>query len=277
MIIHVHPGGYNLSFFVAGRQRISTASQTKVTKMLLIVSTIFVLLNSPSYYFRIMAYLVVSQSMCMLARKWILPFPFTKQPDHEKNYSQPTMIAQYITQQLFLTNFGINFLLYCMSGQNFRYIKFEFFNEPVPIHRPTTNIRWWTEVINKLIRIILDVSHSSVYRFRKELLQWFRSSRQYEGGQQATPGTAMGTGSSDKYKKKTLPRNVSWDDAYELRSTTIPIQKWAKIRNAISHVSCHVPFSFSIKKCFVMQQYFEKWRQRQQQSYCAQRFFLNKS
>lgn len=42
------------------RQRISNSSQTKVTKMLLIVSTVFVLLNSPSYAFRIIAYLVVS-------------------------------------------------------------------------------------------------------------------------------------------------------------------------------------------------------------------------
>lgn len=45
------------------RQRISNSSQTKVTKMLLIVSTVFVLLNSPSYAFRIIAYLVVSASI----------------------------------------------------------------------------------------------------------------------------------------------------------------------------------------------------------------------
>lgn len=51
---------------------------------------------------------------------------FSMQTEHEKNYSQPTVIAQYISQQLFLTNFGINFMLYCMSGQNFRYIKFQF-------------------------------------------------------------------------------------------------------------------------------------------------------
>ncbi|KNC21523.1 hypothetical protein FF38_07642 [Lucilia cuprina] len=31
-----------------------------------------------------------------------------------------TVVLQYIFQLLFITNFGINFVLYCVSGQNFR-------------------------------------------------------------------------------------------------------------------------------------------------------------
>lgn len=42
------------------RQRISNSSQIKVTKMLLIVSTVFVLLNLPSYGLRVTIFLVVS-------------------------------------------------------------------------------------------------------------------------------------------------------------------------------------------------------------------------
>lgn len=42
------------------RQRVSNSSQMKVTKMLLIVSTVFVLLNLPSYVYRVRAYLSVS-------------------------------------------------------------------------------------------------------------------------------------------------------------------------------------------------------------------------
>lgn len=41
------------------RQRISNSSQVKVTKMLLLVSTVFVLLNLPSYVLRLRAFLVV--------------------------------------------------------------------------------------------------------------------------------------------------------------------------------------------------------------------------
>lgn len=41
------------------RQKMSNSSQTKVTKMLLIVSTVFVLLNLPDYDLRIQGFLVV--------------------------------------------------------------------------------------------------------------------------------------------------------------------------------------------------------------------------
>ncbi|XP_036339973.1 uncharacterized protein LOC118749279 [Rhagoletis pomonella] len=66
--------------------------------MLLIVSTVFVCLNLPSSVMRIKTYLETQTST------------------NEKT----TVILQYIFQLLFITNFGINFVLYCVSGQNFR-------------------------------------------------------------------------------------------------------------------------------------------------------------
>ncbi|XP_012540988.1 thyrotropin-releasing hormone receptor isoform X2 [Monomorium pharaonis] len=74
--------------------------QTKVTKMLLVVSTAFFCLNMPSVVTRILS----------------LSFIFI--------YTQREILwlrrAQHISQLLFSTSFGINFILYCVSGQNFR-------------------------------------------------------------------------------------------------------------------------------------------------------------
>ncbi|EDV39134.2 uncharacterized protein Dana_GF25151 [Drosophila ananassae] len=81
-----------------GRRKVQNSSQLKVTKMLLIVSTVFVCLNLPSCLLRIEAY-------------W--------ETDAAKNENS-TIALQYIFHAFFITNFGINFVLYCVSGQNFR-------------------------------------------------------------------------------------------------------------------------------------------------------------
>lgn len=76
--------------------------QVKITKMLLIISTIFIGLNSPSY----------------LVRLWVF---FRGEPAAGQ---QPTIADDTNLQQwsllAFYLNFAINFLLYCVSGQNFR-------------------------------------------------------------------------------------------------------------------------------------------------------------
>lgn len=74
------------------------SSQTKVTKMLLVVSTVFLILNLPSYIFRARSYFV--------------------EKNEEK--AELLMIVQHSSYILFQTNFAINFILYCISGQNFR-------------------------------------------------------------------------------------------------------------------------------------------------------------
>uniref|UniRef100_A0AAG5DEM8 G-protein coupled receptors family 1 profile domain-containing protein n=2 Tax=Anopheles atroparvus TaxID=41427 RepID=A0AAG5DEM8_ANOAO len=79
-------------------------SQIKVTKMLLIVSTVFVCLNLPSYIVRVKIYL-------------------------ETDVSQYIFLVQSCFQLLFMTNFGINFILYCVSGQNFRKAIFGMFQK----------------------------------------------------------------------------------------------------------------------------------------------------
>ncbi|ALC43671.1 CG33696 [Drosophila busckii] len=82
----------------SGRRKVNS-SQLKVTKMLLIVSTVFLLLNLPSCLLRIEAY-------------WE-----TQTPSKARS---TTIVLQYIFNAFFITNFGINFVLYCVSGQNFR-------------------------------------------------------------------------------------------------------------------------------------------------------------
>ncbi|XP_021194707.2 G-protein coupled receptor 183-A isoform X2 [Helicoverpa armigera] len=74
-------------------------SQHRVTRMLLIVSTVFVVLNLPAYTMRLLAYAYDMSS---------------------GEYSGRWAALQQLALMFFNTNFGINFLLYCLSGQNFR-------------------------------------------------------------------------------------------------------------------------------------------------------------
>ncbi|XP_059609136.1 uncharacterized protein LOC132256662 isoform X2 [Phlebotomus argentipes] len=94
----IHPNGHN-SVTVSLHQRSTkhrvANSQIKVTKMLLMVSTVFVCLNLPSYVMRVRAYI-------------------------ETAPTKTTIVIQYYSWLFFITNFGINFALYCVSGQNFR-------------------------------------------------------------------------------------------------------------------------------------------------------------
>uniref|UniRef100_A0A182QYX4 G-protein coupled receptors family 1 profile domain-containing protein n=1 Tax=Anopheles farauti TaxID=69004 RepID=A0A182QYX4_9DIPT len=80
-------------------------SQIKVTKMLLIVSTVFVCLNLPSYIVRVMIYL------------------------ESEHTNMNIYLVQSCFQLFFMTNFGINFILYCVSGQNFRKAIFGMFHK----------------------------------------------------------------------------------------------------------------------------------------------------
>ncbi|CAL1685987.1 unnamed protein product [Lasius platythorax] len=71
--------------------------QTKVTKMLLLVSSAFFCLNMPSFVLRVIAFLYEDHKSPI----WLIP-------------------AQQMCNLLFNTSFGINFVFYCASGQNFR-------------------------------------------------------------------------------------------------------------------------------------------------------------
>ncbi|KPI92050.1 FMRFamide receptor [Papilio xuthus] len=74
-------------------------SQTRVTRMLLIVSSVFVCLNLPAYTMRVIAYALNLK---------------------ERESTGSWAALQQIALIFFNTNFGINFTLYCLSGQNFR-------------------------------------------------------------------------------------------------------------------------------------------------------------
>ncbi|KAE8748601.1 CNMa Receptor 1 [Frankliniella occidentalis] len=75
-------------------------TQSKVTEMLLIVSTVFIALNLPSYIVRL--------------------YIFVNETTHQDEGSHTIVILQHYFNVLFDANFGINFVLYCVSGQNFR-------------------------------------------------------------------------------------------------------------------------------------------------------------
>lgn len=77
--------------------RNANLAQSKITKMLLTVSTIFLCLNLPAYGIRAYAFIY---------------------PDN--NPPRLLEIMQPVCNMLFNTNFGINFILYCATGQNFR-------------------------------------------------------------------------------------------------------------------------------------------------------------
>ncbi|XP_018335386.1 somatostatin receptor type 4-like isoform X2 [Agrilus planipennis] len=77
----------------------SQSTQNKVTKMLLFVSTICLCFNLPSYVLRILTYVLENKVL--------------EENNHFKVLMQFSLILSY-------TNYGINFALYCISGQNFR-------------------------------------------------------------------------------------------------------------------------------------------------------------
>lgn len=43
-------------------------------------------------------------------------------PPLQTEPSNLTVLVQYYCYLFFITNFGINFVLYCISGQNFRFV-----------------------------------------------------------------------------------------------------------------------------------------------------------
>ena len=81
------------------RQKTMKSAESQVTIMLLLVTTLFLILLFPTYFRFI--YLVFA--------KRDTPFQYAK-----------SRLIYEITSKLYLSNSGINFLLYCISGQKFR-------------------------------------------------------------------------------------------------------------------------------------------------------------
>ncbi|XP_076763152.1 growth hormone secretagogue receptor type 1-like isoform X1 [Xylocopa sonorina] len=77
----------------------NSLAQTKITKMLLVVSSVFLCFNLPAYVLRVYAFLNFQEG---------------------NNVSRSVEMVQQVFNLLFNTNFGINFILYCATGQNFR-------------------------------------------------------------------------------------------------------------------------------------------------------------
>lgn len=88
-------------------QRRNYNSQVRVTKMLVLVSSTFLILNLPSHALRLYAF---TQSMIADDSTNFPQFP-------ERKF----VLVQRLFQYLYYTNFAINFLIYNMCGQNFRH------------------------------------------------------------------------------------------------------------------------------------------------------------
>jgi len=73
----------------------------KVTKMLLLVSTVFLVLNTPSHAVRVYAFLKSTVNPSYVPHRLLV-------------------LVQKIIQHLFYVNFATNFLLYSASGKAFR-------------------------------------------------------------------------------------------------------------------------------------------------------------
>lgn len=82
-------------------RRSSQSSQMKVTKLLIVVSSIFLLLNLPSHFIRLYAYIMSVASD-------------TFHP------SRTLRLTQQLFQYVYYSNFSVNFFLYSTCGRNFR-------------------------------------------------------------------------------------------------------------------------------------------------------------
>ncbi|XP_013408815.1 thyrotropin-releasing hormone receptor [Lingula anatina] len=92
---HPHP-------VIGSPTRRSQESQMKITKMLLVVSTVFLFLNLPSHGIRI----------------YVLIMLYANGGQHSG--TQMEYVLQYVFQFLYYINFAVNFFLYCITGRNFR-------------------------------------------------------------------------------------------------------------------------------------------------------------
>ncbi|KAF2357268.1 G protein-coupled receptor rhodopsin-like [Trinorchestia longiramus] len=122
----------------------SQPSQLRVTKTLLVVSSVFILLNTPSYSIRALQYITImaedlnsKTAIVELNKAGKSPRDIAKSLNvnrmlvwrtlerfKETGKTLPPTLLYYTLSQtfqlLFYTNFCINFLLYCVAGQNFR-------------------------------------------------------------------------------------------------------------------------------------------------------------
>ncbi|KAJ1529235.1 hypothetical protein ONE63_006037 [Megalurothrips usitatus] len=89
--------------FATGRTLVSTRTQQNITKMLLLISSVFIVLNLPSHMFRV--YLSIAA--------------FTGS-NMDMGTSPALLFGQQVAMLLYYTNFSINFLLYSMCGIHFR-------------------------------------------------------------------------------------------------------------------------------------------------------------
>ncbi|XP_054276920.1 sex peptide receptor-related protein 2-like isoform X1 [Macrosteles quadrilineatus] len=125
---NIGPVGVKRPILARSQSKQASSSQTKVTEMLLVVSSVFICLNLPSYVIRV----------------WV----FVNEAIQTETVSE-IVILQHYFNLLFNTNFGINFALYCVSGQNFRRALISLFCPRMRKRQDTTQVTGVTSLSNK--------------------------------------------------------------------------------------------------------------------------------
>ncbi|OAD57479.1 Cytochrome P450 9e2 [Eufriesea mexicana] len=117
----------------SSRNLVSTRNQQSITKMLLLISTVFILLNLPSYVIR----------LCV--------FFFTLA---HKNTPDLLWCLQQFFMLLYYTNFSINFLLYAMCGITFRRCLQQLLRKVPQKPTPGSPSRYWPATSNRPVIVV---------------------------------------------------------------------------------------------------------------------------
>ncbi|XP_040070962.1 uncharacterized protein LOC120843614 [Ixodes scapularis] len=125
--------GSTLHATQSGSNVITPVTQMSVTRMLLLVSTVFILLNLPSYVLRIYVFLLY----------------FGDAESLEAASGSLAYILQRYCMILYYTNFAINFVLYNASSRMFRVTLCDYARNR------------WLAFRNSIVRLRNTLSHSS--------------------------------------------------------------------------------------------------------------------
>lgn len=99
--------------------RISIHHQDNINKMLLIISSVFVALNFPRYFYSVKPITLLSTFFSSYVIRLYIEFGLNSKIQSE--ISEKLWCAQQFAMLLFYTNFSINFMLYAMCGETFRH------------------------------------------------------------------------------------------------------------------------------------------------------------
>ncbi|XP_028156642.1 thyrotropin-releasing hormone receptor-like [Ostrinia furnacalis] len=170
-------------------------SQNRITRMLLIVSSVFVVLNLPAYTMRILAYALHMTT---------------------NDYSGRWSALQQVAILFFNSNFGINFVLYCLSGQNFRRALLQTFpclrpraRRAVALRRPTAYhpARASSVVSTSFVSCTEATTNCAVVSVGPSRRERFISRWTFDNSRHRQPGLGPAPPTSERIELQNFPTN----------------------------------------------------------------------